>query len=81
MILLQIASIILKGVGGKENVVSIDNCVTRLRLEIKDQAVVNEKIIKSAGVSGIIRPGKTSLQVVVGTQVQFVADEFKKLCR
>jgi len=77
----QIASIILKGVGGKENVVSIDNCVTRLRLEIKDQALVNEKIIKSAGVSGVIRPGKTSLQVVVGTQVQFVADEFKKLCK
>mgnify|MGYP002066957560 CR=1 FL=1 len=76
----QIASIILKGVGGKENVVSIDNCVTRLRLEIKDQSIVNEKIIKSAGVSGVIRPGKTSLQVVVGTQVQFVADEFKKLC-
>ena len=77
----QISSIILKGVGVKENVVSIDNCVTRLRLEIKDQTLVNEKIIKSAGVSGVIRPGKTSLQVVVGTQVQFVADEFKKLCR
>lgn len=77
----QIASIILEGVGGKENVVSIDNCVTRLRLEIKDQAKVNEKIIKSAGVSGVIRPGKTSLQVIVGTQVQFVADEFKKLCK
>jgi len=77
----QVASIILQGVGGKENVTSIDNCVTRLRLTIKDQAVVNEKVIKSAGVAGIIRPGKNSLQVVVGTQVQFVADEFKKLCK
>ncbi|ABR36641.1 MULTISPECIES: N-acetylglucosamine-specific PTS transporter subunit IIBC [Clostridium] len=77
----QVAAVILKGVGGKENVVSIDNCVTRLRLEIKDQAAVDEKVIKSAGVSGIIRPGKTSVQVVVGTQVQFVADEFKKLCK
>ncbi|SHJ45309.1 PTS system N-acetylglucosamine-specific IIB component, Glc family /PTS system N-acetylglucosamine-specific IIC component, Glc family [Clostridium cavendishii DSM 21758] len=77
----KIAQIILEGVGGKENVTSIDNCVTRLRLEIKDQAKVNEKKIKSAGVAGVIRPGKTSLQVVVGPQVQFVADEFKKLCR
>ncbi|MBU3112245.1 N-acetylglucosamine-specific PTS transporter subunit IIBC [Clostridium lacusfryxellense] len=77
----QIASIILQGVGGKENVVSVDNCVTRLRLEIKSQTNVNEKVIKSAGISGIIRPGKTSLQVIVGTQVQFVADEFKKLIR
>lgn len=77
----QIASIILKGVGGKENIVSIDNCVTRLRLEIKDQSKVNEKVIKSAGISGIIRPGKSSVQIVVGTQVQFVADEFKKLAK
>ncbi|MBW6409070.1 N-acetylglucosamine-specific PTS transporter subunit IIBC [Clostridium weizhouense] len=77
----EVASIILKGVGGKENITSIDNCVTRLRLEIKDQSRVNEKVIKSAGISGIIRPGKTSLQVIVGTQVQFVADEFRKLCR
>ena len=77
----KVASRILEGVGGKENITSIDNCVTRLRLEIKDQAKVNEKIIKSAGVSGVIRPGKNSLQVIVGTQVQFVADEFKKLCK
>ena len=77
----EVASTILRGVGGKENVVSIDNCVTRLRLEIKDQSLVDEKVIKSAGVSGVIRPGKTSLQVVVGTKVQFVADEFKKLCK
>lgn len=77
----QIASTILRGVGGKENVISVDNCVTRLRLEIKDQSVVDEKIIKSAGVSGIIKPGKTSLQVIVGTKVQFVSDEFKKLCK
>lgn len=41
----QVAAIILKGVGGKENVVSIDNCVTRLRLEIKDQAAVDEKLL------------------------------------
>ena len=75
----KMATIILEGIGGKENIVSIDNCVTRLRLEIKDQAFVDEKIIRSAGVPGVIRPGKTSLQVIVGTQVQFVADELKKI--
>jgi PTS system N-acetylglucosamine-specific IIC component len=67
--------------GGKGNITSIDNCVTRLRLEVKDQALVNEAKIKSAGISGVIRPGKTSVQVIVGTKVQFVADEFKKLCK
>ena len=77
----EVAATILEGVGGKENVVSVDNCITRLRLEIKDQALVDEKKIKSAGVSGVIRPGKNSVQVVVGTKVQFVADEFKKMCK
>ena len=77
----EVASIILEGLGGPSNVTSIDNCITRLRLEVKDQALVDEKKIKSAGIAGIIRPGKTSVQVIVGTQVQFVADEFKKLCK
>ena len=77
----DVAKIVLEGVGGKENVVSADNCITRLRLEIKDYTLVDEKKIKSAGVAGVIRPGKNSVQVIIGTQVQFVADEFKKLCR
>ena len=77
----DVAKIVLEGVGGKDNVVSADNCITRLRLEIKDYTLVDEKKIKSAGVAGVIRPGKNSVQVIIGTQVQFVADEFKKMCR
>lgn len=75
------AKIILEGLGGSSNIVSVDNCITRLRLEVKDQSLVNEKVIKSAGVAGIIRPGKTSVQVVIGPHVQFVADEFKLLVK
>ncbi len=75
------AAIILEGVGGKENVVSIDNCITRLRLEVKDRLLVDEKKIKSSGAAGVIRPGKTSVQVIIGPKVQFVADEFKKLAK
>ena len=76
-----VAAIILDGVGGPENLTSIDNCITRLRLEIKDYTKVDEKKIKSAGVAGVIRPSKTSVQVIIGTKVQFVADEFKKLAK
>ena len=77
----SVAKTVLEGVGGPENVASIDNCITRLRLEVKDYTKVNEKVIKSAGVAGVMRPSKTSVQVIIGTQVQFVADEFKKLCK
>ena len=76
----EIAKKILAGCGGKGNIVSIDNCVTRLRLEVRDMTAVNDKAIKAAGVAGVIKPGKTSVQVIVRTKVQFVADAFSKLC-
>ncbi len=75
------AAIILEGVGGKDNLVSIDHCITRLRLEVKDRLLVDEKKIKSSGAAGVIRPGKTSVQVIIGPKVQFVHDEFKKLAQ
>ena len=76
----EIARIILDGGGGPSNVTTIDNCITRLRLEVKDQALVNEKKIKSAGGAGVVRPSTTAVQVLVGTKVPFVADQFKNLC-
>ncbi|MDR1363154.1 MAG: N-acetylglucosamine-specific PTS transporter subunit IIBC [Spirochaetaceae bacterium] len=77
----QVASVILEGLGGKENVVSLEYCATRLRLEIKNPEVINDKKIKSAGVAGIIHPSKNTIQVIVGTKVQFVADEMDKLLK
>ncbi len=72
----EVAAVILEGLGGKGNVKSLDNCITRLRLEINDYTQVDEKKIKSAGV---MRPSKNAVQVIVGTKVQFVADEMKKM--
>ena len=76
-----VAAQILEGLGGKDNVVSLDNCITRLRLEVKDYTAVDEKKIKAAGVAGVMRPSKTSVQVIVGTKVQFVADEMAKMLK
>ncbi len=75
----EVAKIILEGLGGKGNVKSLDNCITRLRLEINDYTQIDEKKIKSAGVAGVMRPSKNAVQVIVGTKVQFVADEMKKM--
>ena len=73
------AKIILEGLGGADNIAEADHCITRLRMEVKDNLKVDEKKIKSSGVSGIIRPSKTAVQVIVGPKVQFVYDELKKL--
>ncbi len=70
---------ILAGLGGKENIEDAEYCVTRLRVNVKDNLKVNESVIKKANISGVIRPSKNNIQVVVGPQVQFVYDEFSKL--
>ncbi|AMC93806.1 PTS glucose transporter subunit IIBC [Erysipelothrix larvae] len=77
----KVAQIILDGLGGPSNITSTDYCATRLRLEVKDQSIVNDKRIKEAGISGIVKPGKTSVQVIIGPYVQFVSDEFIKLLK
>ena len=74
-----LASAILEGVGGKDNVTGLDYCATRLRFEVKDSTTVKEKEIKAAGAAGVIRPSKTTCQVIIGPKVQFVYDEVKKL--
>ena len=79
MVASQVNSVAFAKVGGKENVASIDHCITRLRLEVKDRLLVDENKIKSSGASGVVRPGKTAVQVIIGPKVQFVHDEFKKL--
>ena len=70
---------VLDAIGGASNIVSAAHCATRLRLEVKDSSAVNEKAVKAAGAAGVIRPSKTSCQVVIGPQVQFVFDELKKM--
>jgi N-acetylglucosamine PTS system EIICBA or EIICB component len=69
----------LEALGGKDNLTQIDNCVTRLRLKVKDMSKVNESELKRLGAKGVIRLNQTDLQVVVGTDVEFVANEMKKL--
>ncbi len=74
----DLAAALLPLLGGVENIVLIDNCTTRLRLEVKDATVVKDSEIKKL-VPGVLKPSATAVQVIVGPQVEFVADELKKL--
>jgi N-acetylglucosamine PTS system EIICBA or EIICB component len=69
----------LSALGGKGNVAAIDNCVTRLRLIVNDTGVVDETELKRLGAKGVIKLNQRDLQVVVGTDVEFLANELKKL--
>lgn len=60
---------ILKGIGGKDNLTAEpDNCITRLRLSIKDPSLVDEDLLKETGAVGVIAKG-TGLQVIYGPTV------------
>ena len=69
------ASRIIEGLGGKDNIDSLDYCTTRLRVGVKDRALVDDPTIKRAGISGVIHPSEKNVQVIVGPSVQFMFDE------
>ncbi|SDQ61648.1 N-acetylglucosamine-specific PTS transporter subunit IIBC [Microbacterium sp. cf332] len=64
----------IAGLGGKENIVDLDNCATRLRLEVADTSRVDSDALKRAGAAGTMVTGAKSVQVVYGLNVQFVKD-------
>ena len=59
---------VIDGLGGKENILSVDNCFTRLRVNIKDPAKLDEAAINKLPNSGIVKKG-TDIQIVYGLQV------------
>jgi N-acetylglucosamine PTS system EIICBA or EIICB component len=69
----------IQDIGGRENITSIENCTTRLRLKIKEMDKVSDSALKSHGAKGIMKLNSTNLQIVVGTDVEFVADAMKNV--
>ncbi len=74
----DLADILIPLLGGADNIVTVDNCTTRLRLEVEDSSKINDKEIKKL-VPGVLKPSKTTAQVIVGTHVEFVANKMKNL--
>jgi N-acetylglucosamine PTS system EIICBA or EIICB component len=69
---------ILENIGGKENVISNDHCMTRLRLELKDVNKVNVEKIKQTGAHGVIKVDNRSVQIVIGSQATTIKNEMDK---
>lgn len=65
--------------GGRENIVEVDSCITRLRLTLKDNSNIDENAIKKLGAAGLIKPNKKNVQVVVGTHAELIAEDIKRL--
>ena len=69
---------IMDALGGKENILEIDNCISRLRPVLKDTSIVNDALLKRTGSLGIIKINENNIQVVYGTKVEKAAAELKR---
>jgi PTS system N-acetylglucosamine-specific IIB component len=69
---------IVAGLGGINNIVDIEGCVTRLRTEVSDVSLVDEAALKAAGAHGVVKLG-TAVQVVVGTDADPVAADIEDM--
>lgn len=69
----------VKALGGHDNLTSIDSCITRLRLSLKDTSLANEATLKSLGAMAVVKVGENNLQVIVGTEAEQIAYEMKQI--
>jgi PTS system N-acetylglucosamine-specific IIC component len=72
------AQLFIQALGGKENILDTDACITRLRMTVKDSADLNDEGFKALGAKGVIRPDKSTIQIVLGTKAEKVAEEIKE---
>ncbi len=71
------ANAIIEALGGADNLIRVDNCATRLRLEVKDSNVVNDAALKSTGAIGVLKKGQ-GVQVIYGPTVSIVKTEIEE---
>ncbi|RRD40887.1 PTS glucose transporter subunit IIA [Leptotrichia sp. OH3620_COT-345] len=71
------ANAIIAALGGADNLVRVDNCATRLRLEVKDSSVVDDAALKSTGALGVLKKGE-GVQVIYGPSVSIVKTEMEE---
>ncbi len=68
--------LILEGLGGKDNLVGLDSCATRLRVTVKNPDTVSEIVLKQSGALGVIKKGN-GIQVIYGPQVSVIKSELE----
>ncbi|MCT4595423.1 MAG: N-acetylglucosamine-specific PTS transporter subunit IIBC [Anaeromicrobium sp.] len=69
----------LDALGGSDNIVELDSCITRLRLVLNDTDVVDQSKLKVLGASGVLKMNSKNMQVIVGTKVEVLCSRMKKL--
>jgi len=72
------AEAFIDALGGKENILNTDACITRLRMSVADSSQLKDELFTALGAKGVIRPDKGSIQIILGTKAEKVAEEIKE---
>ena len=68
----------INALGGAANLINVDACTTRLRLQVKDSSVLNRPVLKSLGAKGFVIPSAETAQVILGPQAEIVASKIRE---
>lgn len=75
------AAKIIEGLGGFENIGVVNNCLTRLRVDVKDMSLVQEDLLKKTGAMGFVRSSDTHIQVIYGPKVERIASDVREVLK
>jgi PTS system N-acetylglucosamine-specific IIC component len=68
----------IEALGGAENITHTDACITRLRMSVNDSTLLLDETFIALGAKGVIKPDKKSIQIVLGTRAESVAESIKE---
>lgn len=72
---------IIEGLGGFDNIITVNNCISRLRVDVKDMRLIQEDLLKKSGSMGIVKPSETHLHVIYGPKVEKIADAVREVLK
>ena len=71
----------IDALGGKENILDTDACITRLRMRVKDSSILKDDAFILLGAKGVLRPDKQTVQIVLGTKAEHIAEKMKTILK
>ncbi len=77
----ELAGRIVEALGGLDNILAVNNCLTRLRVDIRDMSLVQEKALKGTGAMGVVKPSETHIHVIYGPKVEKISASVREFVK
>jgi len=75
------ADAFIQALGGAENIIDTDACITRLRMQVHNSEILNDADFTALGAKGVIRPSQNAIQIVLGAKAEKVAEAIREMLK